>query len=426
MSRNRSILAVASLLGVACVVTIWLVFHGTFWPEPPSDALPSYEDLTGSLFHASPQYPFAPPIVREIPLPLSRDGVCVWGATGRDQNGHVWVGVSADSPGRAYLLQFDPENGAWHDRGTVVEQLKGAGIYRQGEGQNKIHSKIVPGADGWLYFASTDEEGEGEGGKLPRWGGHLWRTKSDGQHWQHLMAVPEGLLAVSGVGRYIYALGYWNHVLYQYDTVTGKSKRVVVGSAAEHVSRNFLADVHGHAYVPRLVARPGGTFSAALVEYDSELRELAATPLDNYLGTLSPSANHGIVGLVYLADGRLLFTTHRGQLYMIQPGSDGPARVTAIGWFHPDGEAYAPSLFALGGNGLVAGVTLRNSRYEWVVLELNTRISGAFPLDTKGLSGVLLYGSVNRDRDGRAYVAGWASSGVGRNRPLVLQIDPGR
>ncbi len=387
---------------------------------------PSYEDLTGSLFRASPQHPFAPPIVREIALPSLRDGACIWGATGRDQDGHIWVGVSANAPGSsAALLQFDPETGAWHDRGTVVDQLKAAGLHRQGEGQNKIHSKIVPGADGWLYFASTDEEGETEG-TLPRWGGHLWRTKPDMQRWQHLLAVPEGLLAVSGVGRYVYALGYWNHVLYQYDTITGEHHRVVVGSMGGHVSRNFLADGRGHAYVPRLVAQPGGTVSAAMVEYDSELREVATTPLENYLGTLSPYANHGIVGLAYLADGRLLFTTHRGQLYMIQPRVDLPALVTPLGWFHPDGEAYAPSLFALDGAGLVAGVTERNGRYEWVVLELKTRISGAFPLDTKNLQGVLLYGSANRDRTGRAYVGGWTSSGSGGTRPLLLQIDPGQ
>jgi hypothetical protein len=111
---------------------------------------------------------------------------------------------------------------------------------------------------------------------------------------------------------------------------------------------------------------------------------------------------------------------------MIQPRVDLPAQVTAIGWFHPDGEAYAPSLFALGADGLVAGVTERNGRYEWVVMELATRISGAFPLDTKGLRSVLLYGSVNRDRAGRAYVGGWASSAAGATRPLMLQIDPGQ
>jgi hypothetical protein len=414
------------LLVAAGLGTLLLVAQGAFRPQPAATGMPSYEDLTGSVFRVSSQHPFAPPGIQEIALPPSRNGVCIWGATGRDAEGRIWVGVSLDTPGAsAYLLQFDPETGAWQDRGTVVDQLRAAGLHHQGEGQNKIHSKIVPGADGWLYFASTDEEGE-SGESLPRWGGHLWRTKPDTPRWEHLIAVPEGLLAVSGVGRYVYALGYWGHVLYQYDTVTGTDKRVVVGSTAGHVSRNFLADVRGHAFVPRLVAQPGGTFSATLVEYDSELRELAATPLENYLGTSSPHANHGIVGLVYLADGRLLFTTHHGQLYVIQPRIELPARVMSLGWFHPDGEAYAPSLFALGGDGLIAGVTERRSRYEWVVLELNTRISGAFPLDTRDLRDVLLYGSVNRDRAGRAYVGGWTSSGSGGKRPLLLQIDPGQ
>jgi hypothetical protein len=426
VARRRWIFAVVALFGVACAVTAIISTQGVFERHAPRSELPSYEDLTAGLFRESPQHPFRAPGVQEIPLPPLRGGVCIWGATGRDPDGHIWVGLSADSGKRgAYLLQFDPETGAWHERGNVVAQLKSAGVYREGEGQNKIHSKIVPGADGWLYFASTDEDGEKEA-TLPTWGGHLWRTKPDLTRWEHLMAVPEGLLAVSGAGRYIYALGYWDHVLYQYDTATGKHKRVVVGAAAGHVSRNFLADIHGHAYVPRLVAHPGGTYFASLVEYDSELREMAVTPLEDYLGALSPVANHGIVGLAYLADGRLLFTTHRGRLYMIQPRVDLPAVVTPLGWFHPDGEAYAPSLFALGRDGLVAGVTQRGGRYEWVVLELTTRISGAFPLDTKGLSGVLLYGSVNRDRSGRAYVGGWASTGAGGTRPIMLQIDPGQ
>ena len=221
MLRSRWIFAVVSILGVACVVTVLLLAQVTLRSEASRTVLPSYEDLTGSLFGVSPRYPFGTPGVREIALPSLPDGVCIWGATGRDRDGHIWVGVSADTPGgSATLLQFDPDTGAWHDRGTVVDQLKSAGLYRQGEGQVKIH--------------------------------------------------------------------------------------------------------------------------------------------------------------------------------------------------------------ALGRDALIAGVTERNGRYEWVVMELNTRISGAFPLDTKGLRGVLLYGSVSRDRAGRAYVGGWASSGSGGTRPIMLQIDPGQ
>jgi hypothetical protein len=118
-----------------------------------------------------------------------------------------------------------------------------------------------------------------------------------------------------------------------------------------------------------------------------------------------------------------VFTTHRGQLYVITPQVEGSAKVTPLGWFHPEGESYAPSLFSFRGDTLLAGVTNRGNRYEWVVFDLATRISGAFPLDTKGLRNVLLYGSISRDNVGRFYVGGWASRGGGE-RPLVMQITP--
>jgi hypothetical protein len=189
------------------------------------------------------------------------------------------------------------------------------------------------------------------------------------------------------------------------------------------VSRNFVADVRGHAYVPRLASGPDGRVSAALIEYDIALEEVAATPLEHYLGTGSPGSNHGIVGLAYLADGRIVFTTHRGHLYVIDPTRGGPAVVTPVGWFHPQGEAYAPSLFSFSGKSLLAGVTQRRGRYEWVVYDLATGISAAFPLDTKDLRNVLLYGSVSRDDAGRFYVVGWAKAATGDQRPLVLQIS---
>ena len=113
MLRSRWTWAVVLLLAVAGVVTALLVAQGKFRPEASGTEVPSYEELTGSLFRVSPQHPFGPPSVREIALPPLRAGVCVWGATGRDQNGHIWVAVSVDSPGgSAYLLQFDPETGA--------------------------------------------------------------------------------------------------------------------------------------------------------------------------------------------------------------------------------------------------------------------------------------------------------------------------
>ena len=166
---------------------------------------------------------------------------------------------------------------------------------------------------------------------------------------------------------------------------------------------------------------PDGSLFAQLVEYDSALGEIASTPLEFYLGAGSPAENHGIVGLAFLEDGNLLFTTHRGRLYRVAPRARASAKVTALGWFHPEGEAYAPSLFALG-RSLVAGVAYQSGRYDWVVYELTTRVSAAFPLDTKNLEELLLYGSISRDDRGRCYVGGWAADRSNGHRPVVLQL----
>jgi hypothetical protein len=425
-SGVRAVLLASIVTGLAgAAAAAYLLSEGLFGPDDAALPRLSYAELTGSVFLPAPADPFRAPAVRELQLPEIPGGTSVWGATGRDARGRIWVGVSTRSSGNdAHLLQYDPDRDVWHDRGAVVERLKAAGLHRPEESQTKIHSKIVPGDDGWLYFASSSEAGESPGVSPPRWGGHIWRIDPDRFEWRHVAAVPEGLVAMAGGGRYVLALGYWDHVLYRIDTSDGDLRQVTVGSVGGHVSRNLLADARGHAYVPRVQAASNGSLEAALVEYDSELRPVGETPLEFYLGKGNPNPNHGIVGLAYLPDGRLLFTTHRGHLYAIEPQPGAAAKVSALGWFDPGGEAYAPSLFAVGGNRLVAGVTRREGRFEWVAFELTTRVSAAFALDTKQLQRLQLYGSISRDNAGRAYVGGWAAGEKGTGqRPVVLQIS---
>ncbi len=427
MSRRVSWLSGVTVLILGCAAIAYFIFPTWigFSVAPPKAV--SFEELTGSLFLGVPKEPFKTPEVRELVMPTFDNATSIWGSTGRDRRGHIWVGVSASSGGKsAHLFEYVPDVDTWHDRGSVIDQLKAVSLFSEGEGQIKIHSKIISGSDDWLYFASTDEEGESvDLDKPPRWGAHLWRIHPERHTWQHLVAVREGLVAVNGVGQYIYGLGYWDHVLYQYNTASGRAKRVVVGSTGGHVSRNFLADAHGHAYVPRLSAAPNGAVSVALVEYDENLKEIGITPLQFYLDNGSPESNHGIVGLAYLPDGRMVFTTHVGHLYIIEPHEKGPATVTAAGWFHPDGEAYAPALFSFGGSNWIAGVARRQKGFEWVVSDLSARLAAAFPIDTKGLQKVLLYGSISRDNAGRVYLGGWAEGEPGKQRPLMLQVQPG-
>ncbi|KKL49827.1 hypothetical protein LCGC14_2311620, partial [marine sediment metagenome] len=224
------------------------------------------------------------PGVRRIDLPAVPDADAIWGSCGRDSRGHIWIGITIDAEVETpstHLIEYDPVADKAYDRGDAVTQLKRSGAYRKGEGQIKIHTHIDQAADGHLYFASMDEQGEDtDAGKLPTWGSHLWRYRIKQNRWEHLMAVPEGIIALAVGRRYVYALGYFDHKLYRYDTATGKSRSVVVGAPDGHISRNIFADRRDHVYVPRVVADPGGGPPvASLVEYDPSLKPVAETPL---------------------------------------------------------------------------------------------------------------------------------------------------
>lgn len=381
---------------------------------------------TGSRFTSLPANPWRAPGTRVVDVPEFADANSIWGATGRDVAGRIWIGVSAKTPGAsAHLMRFDPASSEWCDLGSVVEQLAAAGALAPGAGQVKIHSRIVSGDDGRLYFTSMDEEGEAEDGSaLPKWGSHLWRVAVESGRWEHLFAAPEGLVAAAGGGRWIYALGYWDHVLYQYDTVTRQQRRIVVGAVGGHASRNMIAGADGHAFVPRVTRDGYGLLRAALVEFDTDLRERAATPLEHYFGEPAAAEDHGIVGLAALADGRSLFITHAGHLYAVEPHGGAAARISPLGWFHPQGASYAPSLFALDGGTLVAGIARRDERYEWIVFDLASRTSRVFAFDTHAVVGPLLYGSITRDDAGRCYVGGRQPTANGGHRPLLLQVAP--
>ena len=391
-------------------------------PETVAAALPTapIAARSGSVFLPPPDSAFAAPTVRELPLPAVAGGASVWGATGRDRRGRIYAAVSVHDTGASpHLFEFDPASGQWRDRGNPRDELRRLGLLRDGESQVKLHSRIVQAADGYLYFASFDEDGEDQRSHTrPRWGGHLWRMHPEREGWEHLLATPDALIAVATTGRHVYALGYFDHALHVFDTLTGATRRTVVGAADGHVSRNLVVGSDEHAFVPRLRAAGGG-HRAELVEFDPALREIAATPLADYLDGESPAAHHGIVAFTWLADDSTVFTTHGGRLHRIRPTPGGPSKVEDAGFMHPAGAAYAPALFPFNGESLVAGLARRaHGEFEWVVHDLDTGLAGAFPFATDFLPKLLLYGSVTRDDEGRFYVGGWSDG-----RPVLLQVD---
>lgn len=383
-------------------------------------------DTVNSFFDVPPANPLAAPDLRVIASPSFPRASAIWGATGRDARGHIWYGVSAHG-GRgasAHLFEYVPESGQIRDRGNVVSELRRLGLLRPDESQKKIHSKIVQGDDGNLYFASMDEEGEkSDGSRLPKWGGHLWRLRLSDYSWEHLLATPEALIAVAAAPEFIYALGYFDHVLYQYDCRTGATRSRHVGSVGGHISRNFLTDARGHVFVPRLRATTGSALgmAATLVEMDTRLQEVAETPISHYTMTRGDDS-HGITGVQSLADRSLVFTTDQGFLYHVRPRGEGRAAVEEIDWFHPRGKTYFASLFTYDGVRYLTGLWHDQDRYEWVVFDLKLGLSQAVPVaipshEGQPLQQLTLYGSATRDNRGNFYVGGAHHRG-----PVLIQL----
>jgi len=389
----------------------------------------------------------AGPNAMRIALPPIPGGVAIWGATGQDSRGHIWLGVATTripAPS-AHLLEYDPITRTMTDRGDVVGELQRLGLLRDGEHQAKIHSKIVQGPDGCLYFASMDEEGENENGShLPTWGGHLWRLRLATGRWEHLGATAEALIAVAGGDRFVYALGYFGHVLYQYDTKSGQMRRLQVGSVEGHISRNFFGDARGHVYVPRLRAEPSATgrqINVSLVELGTDLREINETPIetDRYVEGNDATGSHGIVAFQPMADGSIFFTTHRGYLYRVAPPAStagsmnqGAAVVTAVGWLHPNGPAYAASLFTPDGNRTLYSLARTSAGYQWLTCPVGGTPqpcrSAAFAVpgvEPAWVGNTAFYGSVTRDAQGGYYVAGSTPVRGGPTfEPVLLRIEP--
>jgi hypothetical protein len=385
-------------------------------------------------FTPAPLRVSASPTFRPMNLPLFHAAASVWGSTGRDHGGKIYVGVSTEGDGylSAHLIEFDPETREGIDRGGAVENLKRLNLAKPRENQNKIHTKIWQGTDGYLYFASMDETGENEdGSKLPTFGSHLWRVKPGSSDWEHLADIREAVIAAAAGGRYLYFLGYFGHVVYQWDIEKGKiTNRVRVGSVGGHTTRNIIADSRGHVFVPRVI--PGEPAKVVLVEHDEGLQEIATFPLVGY-STSPDSGSHGIVGVAPLKDDGFAFVTDRGRLYRLTPRSTGTA-VVDLGNLHPEGECYPASLFSFDGEGMVVAVghkyTNQEPSYEWISFDLRTRQARSeklpIPTGTTNAKGLLVYGSTTRDDQGRLYFGGRyvRPDGDGTCVPMVWQVTP--
>ena len=417
--RSQSVVFVVVFLLTAC---------GKAPQESPTFAQRSVENTLGTVYSKLPEKMFTAPTVSEVKFTSAENVNAIWGATGRDDKGRIYFGASSKGGdyGSAFLYQYDSQTGDVIEQSDVVTELKRNHVYREGMRQNKLHSKFYQANDGYLYFTSFDEGGEAKGIN-PTWGGNLWRKLPDDRHWQHILATEEALVGINTNGRYVYALGYWGHVLYQYDISSKKISKTTVGSTGEHVSRNFIVDELGHAYVPQLIENDFNEIEVSLAEYDEHLTLVARHPLPSYRSD-DFKKHHGIVAYTSMKNGDIYFTSAEGGLYGVKPYEPLASKVQYKGMMHPDGEAYIASLFSIDGTDILAGVGRQNTSkkgpgYEWIIFDTSLNLANATKMPIQDVDKPLLYGSVTRDNGGDMYIVGWQKALSGAYKPLLLKLS---
>ena len=358
-----------------------------------------------------------------------------WGATGKDAQGRIWIGLSArmGEGASAHLYRYEPDSGQCIGCGDVLSQLDRLGLLRPGEAQMKIHTKLVQADDGYLYFASVDDLGMDPNTlQLPIWGSHLWRIDPGDCTWEHLAGLPEGLIALAGGGKWIYAFGYFGHVLYRFDTESRDLLRIDVGSVGSHVSRNIFCDAKGHVYAPRVQPGAGpNSFLVELVEFDTALQERAAHPLEFY-GATADLSSQGITGFTHLQDGSIAFVTQPGHLYRVTPHDAAPSELVGLGWLDDPGD-YVPSMFTPDGGSTLVGLLRQDGEFSGLAFQWYTRdlVSGQTLLEPFLIDGkeagrsYRFYGSETADSAAGMYLVGYFGR-AGVKTPVLLRVVLGQ
>ncbi|MCH2057397.1 MAG: hypothetical protein MK214_12485 [Thalassotalea sp.] len=195
--------------------------------------------------------------------------------------------------------------------------------------------------------------------------------------------------------------------LYQYDTQTNEFKQITIGSTSTHVSRNFVVDENGHAFVPSLQLNDFNELVVNLNHYDTELRLLGSYPMTSY--QKDPiKYHHGIIAYTALENGDIYFTTSDGGLYQLALNASGGEKLTLKGNMHEVDSPYTAPLFPLAGKIMVTGLSQytenKKRKYAWVNYETQNQLSIAHDIDIN-LPG--LWGTITKDDLGNMYLGGW-------------------
>ena len=365
-----------------------------------------------------------------IQYPDFPDAHSTWGSIGYNPvHNTVYIGVTNHKDNIA-LYEYDVSKNEMHKQGFI----KDLALLRPFQWQGKIHSKIIAGPDGSVYFSTDGGESREEylmnhphgysGGFFMKWDPKSKRLSNLGAGLPYESIKDIDIDPHTGV---LYGITYPQAHLLVYDTKKNDLKDMG-RLASSHVPRILFTDQWGNCYYvdwrQRLVKYEKKT--GQLVFAEQSLPAFEDTPGSRIITGIKTYAKDHKRGTIYLI-------TYGGKVVSFKPQEEGIGNVKDLGgvyemggenkWgpvsnlnFGNNGKLY----YFIGGHGnyIKEGIT--------VLVELDPQ-TGKRKIIYEYPMGVLseVTGSDIKDREGNLYFAGRKSiAGHDASAPFMIKFNP--
>jgi hypothetical protein len=360
-----------------------------------------------------------------------------WGSIGYStRHDKVFVGVT-NHRDKIGLYEYDVPTRRLRLLGFVADMAN----LRTEQWQGKIHSYLVEGPDGNMYFSTDGGEDRQEqlmdhphgygGGSFFRWEPTEGRLTNLGK------ALPFDSLknvAVDPVAGLLYGISYPQAHLLVYDT-HGNALTDLGRMTSAYVPRVLFTDWWGNAYYVDWRQR--------LVKYEREAARLvfARKPLPSFEGTPGWFVMSGITAVAHdPAAGVVYLMTYGSRLFAFHPARTGIGEVEDLGAIYDGTKApwdYWCRNLSRGRNGRLYYFVGGHGRYtehgdKVVMMEFDPRTRAKRPLHMFGLDRLLeVPGSGVTDKQGNIYFAArradpkaLAAGDSGSSVPFLMIFNP--
>jgi ribosomal protein L37E len=378
--------------------------------------------------------------LRFVDYPGFPEAHSTWGSIGYSSvHNKVFIGVTNHSD-RVGLFEYD----------VISEKMRLCGFIpelahlRDYQWQGKVHSQIVEGPGGAMYFATDGGESREEylmehphgysGGFFLKWDPATGTLSNLGIGMQY-ESIKD--LAVDRASGRIYAVSYPQVHLLTYDTEKNQL-RDLGRMGSDHVPRVMFSDWWGNVYYVDWRQR--------LIKYEPSAAQLlfAKESLPAFPGTPGEYIVTGVTAYAVDHPGGIIYlVTYGAKMLAFHPSREGIGKVEDLGGIfdgssEPAWKYYCPNLalgangklyYFLGGHGMYAGQGENIVLMEFDPRNRQKRIALTFTLSV--ISEVT--GSDVKDGNGNLYFAGRRSDPKaeqrgesGSSRPFLIIFNPGR